>query len=251
MLDLYFTVVFFIFGTVFGSFFNVVGIRIPQDTFIDKKRSHCPTCDRTLQWYELIPIASYLMQRGKCRGCGKRISPLYPLIELGTGLAFALSYIHFGLTPKVFFAALLIACCMIIIVSDIRYQLIPNHILIIFLPFFLGWRIIYPYSPWTTHVIGVVVAFVLLLAIILLSKGGMGIGDLKYFTLLGWVFGWERFLLLFLLSTGYGTLISLFLMSRGKVTRKSKVPFGPFISLAAMTVLFYGQAILDWYLNLF
>lgn len=250
-MDTYFTVVFFIFGTVFGSFFNVVGIRLPQDTFMDKKRSHCPTCDRTLHWYELIPVLSYVFQRGKCRGCQEKISPLYPLIELGTGIGFSLSYIAFGIQTEVVFALALVSCCMIIIVTDLRYSLIPNSILILFLPVFIGWRILFPYRPWTTHVVGMVVAFVLLFLIIFLSKGGMGMGDLKFFSLLGWVFGWELFLLLFLLATGYGTLISIGLMTMGKVSRKSKIPFGPFISLAALTVLFYGQPIIEWYLNLF
>lgn len=251
VLDTYFTFVFFIFGTVFGSFYNVVGIRLPKNTLLEKQRSHCPTCDRTLHWYELIPVLSYVLQRGKCRGCNEKISPMYPLIELGTGIVFALCYQHFGLETEVIFALAFVSCCIIIIVSDLRYSLIPNAVLVLFLPVFIGWRILYPYRPWITHSIGLVVAFILLFLIIFLSKGGMGIGDLKFFSLLGWVFGLELFFLLFLLAMGYGTLISIGLMAMGKVSRKSKIPFGPFISLAAITVLFYGYPIIEWYLNLF
>jgi leader peptidase (prepilin peptidase)/N-methyltransferase len=251
MLEIYFIVVFFIFGTVFGSFYNVVGIRLPQDTFMEEQRSHCPTCHRTLKWYELIPIISYIIQKGKCRGCGEEISPLYPLIEFGTGVGFALSYIRFGMHPQVIFAIALVSCAMIVTVADIRHRKIPNAILVIFLPIIIGWRMLYPTSPWWSSVVGALVAFVLLAFIIYISKGGMGFGDLKYFVLLGYAFGWELFFLLFLLSTGYGTIISIYLMAKGKVTRKSRIPFGPFISMAALTVLFFGQPILRWYISLF
>lgn len=247
----YLTAVFFIFGTVFGSFFNVVGIRLPKGNFLQEKRSHCPHCDRTLRAYELIPVVSYLIQRGKCRGCKKKISPMYPLIEFGTGLSFALACIRFGLTAELVFILAFICCCFIVIVTDSYYKIISNTVLLIFLPVFVLWRVHFPYVPWYTHLTGGIIGFLLLFVIILVSKGGMGVGDMKYFGLLGFVFGWQQLFLLFLLATGYGAVINLVLLFLGKITRKSKIPFGPYISLAALTVLFYGKQIIEWYVGLY
>lgn len=242
---------FFIFGTIFGSFFNVVGLRVPEKTFFDQERSYCPHCKKTLHWFELIPIVSYLLQKGQCRGCHNKISPIYPLMEFAAGVGFVLSYVTFGIHLELLFALLLVSMAVIITVSDLRYQKIPNKILLFFFPIFFLWRILFPINPWWSSIIGALVGFTLLFIIIVVSKGGMGIGDLKYFTLLGFVFGWQQLLLLFLLSTFYGTVINLILLVLKKVTRKSRVPFGPYISLAAVTVLFYGETILQWYLGLF
>lgn len=242
---------FFILGTIFGSFYNVVGLRVPENTFLEQERSYCPHCKKTLHWYELIPIFSYVIQKGKCRGCSNRISSIYPLIEAATGIGFAISFFIHGLQFELIFALLIVSLSVIIVVSDLRYQKIPNKILLFFTPVFLVWRILFPLDPWWSSFLGAVIAFLLLSMIILVSKGGMGMGDLKYFTLLGFVFGLQQFLLLFLLSTFYGTLFNLVLMAAGKVSRKSRVPFGPYISLAAVTVLFYGELILNWYLSLF
>jgi len=242
---------FFILGSVLGSFYNVVGLRIPQGNFFDSNRSFCPNCHKKLHWYELIPILSYLVQRGKCRGCGVRIHWIYPFIEALTGLSFALSYWRFGLTLEFIFALLVVSLTVIIIVTDQIYYLIPNKILLFFLPLVIIGRIIIPLNPWWSPIVGALIGFGLLFLIILLSKGGMGAGDMKYFALLGLVFGHSYILLVFFLSSLYGAIISTFLIMLKKVSRQSKVPFGPYISLAALTVLFFGDAIISGYLTFF
>lgn len=122
----------FVYGLVLGSFFNVVGLRVPLKQSIVSPRSACPTCGHQLKPYELIPVISYLLQGGKCRGCQSRISPIYPFFELLTGILFATSPLVIGWSSELVIALTLISMFMIIIVSDIHYMLIPDKILIWF-----------------------------------------------------------------------------------------------------------------------
>lgn len=241
------TIIFFIYGVIFGSFFNVVGLRVPTKSLFSQSRSYCDTCQRTLTWSELIPIWSFLRQRGKCRQCKERISPLYPIIEVATGLLAGYTFYKYGWSQELILGLLLISLIIPLTVSDLVYRRIPNSMLLFFLPFFVVFRMVNSLSPFWNSLLGAVVAFALLFLIILLSKGGMGAGDLKYFTLLGFIFGVYPFLLLFFISTLYGTIGGGFLMMRKKVNRKAAIPFGPYIGLAALTVFYFGESILHWY----
>ncbi len=250
-MTIFYSITFFIFGLVLGSFYNVVGLRVPKKNFLSNDRSYCPKCHKQLTALELMPVVSYLIQRGKCRGCGAKISEMYPSIELLTGIGFLLSYLVYGLTMETVIALVAVSLSVIIIVTDLTYFLIPNNILLFFLPLIVVLRLVEPLDPWYSSLIGALIGFGLIFVVILLSQGGMGAGDMKYFFVLGYLFGISGVLLIFLLSTLYGTLINMVLLLRGKVTRKSKVPFGPYISIAALTVLFWGDAILDWYFSFF
>lgn len=243
-------IIFFVYGLVLGSFYNVVGLRVPLRTFWKQKQSYCYTCKRTLSWTELIPIISYLNQKGKCKGCGEPFSALYPIMEFSTGVLFALSYLVFGLTLETAFSLVVVSMVIIITVSDIAYQKIPNKILLFFVPLVTLLVISVSNISFLSAITGAGLAFTLVFLIIVLSKGGMGMGDLKYFTLFGFIFGWKLFLLLFLLSTIYGAIVNGVLLATNKVTRKTKVPFGPYIGAAALTVLFFGNQLLDLYLSL-
>lgn len=240
----------FIFGTVFGSFFNVVGIRVPKKISFHNNRSYCPHCERQLQFYELIPVLSYVLQRGKCRTCRTNISIVYPFVELSTGLLFASAYMYFGLQLELIVALLFISLLMIIFVSDIYYMLIPDKILLFFLPLFIIARIFIPLDPWYDAVLGAVLGYVLLAIIIIVSKGGMGAGDMKLFGVIGFVLGWKLILLTFFLAALFGALIGGALMAMKKVKRKEPIPFGPFIVLGAIISYFYGNTLIDYYLSL-
>jgi len=242
---------FFILGTVFGSFFNVVGLRGPKGERFTNDRSYCPNCEKQLQWYELIPVVSYILLKGKCRSCQIKIRKLYPTIELLTGLFFAISYWRFQLTLNLLLALIVVSLAMIIVVTDITYSIIPNKVLLFFLPILVIMRIILPLDPWWSPILGSIVGFGLLFLIIVVSKGGMGAGDMKYFGLLGIVFGFPQILLVFFLSTLYGAVVNGLLLLMKKVSRKSRVPFGPYISFAALTVIYFGEQIINWYLSLF
>lgn len=241
------SIVVFLFSLLLGSFFNVVGLRVPRGESIVTPRSHCPSCQRTLTAWELIPILSYIIQGGKCRGCGIRISPLYPAVELMTAILFTISPLLVGWSKELIVSWTLISLLMIIFVSDVRYMIIPDRVLLFFAVLFMIERFFVPLSPWWDSLVGAAVGFLLLLFIAVVSKGGMGGGDIKLFALLGFVLGWKMVLLSFFFSTVYGTVFGLIGIALGKVRRKEPMPFGPYIVFGTLTVYFFGQAIIDWY----
>ncbi|RAK21381.1 leader peptidase (prepilin peptidase)/N-methyltransferase [Anoxybacillus vitaminiphilus] len=236
-----------IISLLLGSFFNVVGLRVPRGESIVKPRSHCPGCKRTLTAWELIPVLSYVVQGGKCRGCGSRISRVYPFIELATAILFTISPLLVGWSKELVISWTLISLLMIIVVSDIHYMVIPDKVLLFFAVIFIMERIFIPLDPWWDSLVGAMIGFSLLLLIAFFSKGGMGGGDIKLFALLGFVLGGKMVLLAFFFSTLYGTIFGLIGMAFGKVRRGEPMPFGPYISIGTLTVYYFGQMIIDWY----
>jgi leader peptidase (prepilin peptidase) / N-methyltransferase len=242
-------IIFFTYGLFLGSFYNVVGLRVPINKSIISPRSACPKCGHQLKPYELIPFISYMFQEGKCRGCQSRISPIYPVFELLTGILFATAPLVIGWSGELVVTLTLISMFMIIIVSDIHYMIIPDKILIWFAGFFLLERIVWPLTPWWDSLLGAVTGFVLLLIIALVSKGGMGGGDVKLYALLGFVLGFKLVLLSFFLSTLFGAVIGGFAMLFKIVKRKQPIPFGPFIAAGTLTAYYWGLDLIDLYLQ--
>ncbi|WP_199256922.1 prepilin peptidase [Heyndrickxia camelliae] len=239
-----------VFGLILGSFFNVVGIRVPKKESIMFPGSHCPACKHRLKWFELIPIFSYLFLKGRCHSCGIRISFLYPFVEMVTSFLFLLSYFKFGLSVQLLFALLLVSLMVIIFVTDIVYMLIPDRILIIFSILFTILRILYPMQPWWNPYVGAIIAFLLLLIIAVISKGAMGGGDIKLFFVVGLALGVKGVFTTFILSTFLGAIFGIILMIIGFSKRKA-IPFGPFIGVGAIISLLYSDSIISLYLNFF
>ncbi|MFC5612419.1 prepilin peptidase [Metabacillus niabensis] len=237
-----------LYGLVLGSFFNVVGLRIPLNQSLITPRSTCPRCHHRLTAIELIPIVSYLLQRGKCRSCHFKISRLYPLVELSTGLLFFVSPLIVGWSFELIITLTLISLCMIIFVSDVSYMLIPNQVLLFFLVVFIIERIIYPLDPWYDSVIGGAAIFTLLIFIAHISKGGIGGGDIKLFGLLGFVLGLKIVLLAFFLSTLIGTLDGVRRIILGKYKKREPVPFGPSIVVGTLIAYFFGDSLIGLYI---
>lgn len=249
-MEIFYLVSFFIFGTILGSFYNVIGLRVPKKIPFHNDRSYCPNCNKQLKYYELIPIISYVIQGGKCRNCKTKISFIYPFVEFMTGLLFVFSYIKLGFQLELIVAIIFMSLLMIIFVSDISYMLIPNKVLVFFLPIIIVARIFIPLEPWYDAIIGALVGYVLLAIIIIASKGGMGAGDMKLFGVMGIVLGWKSILLTFFLAALFGAVIGGMLMLFKKVKRGEPIPFGPFIVLAAIITYFYGELLIDIYLSL-
>ncbi|OLS41528.1 A24 family peptidase [Bacillus sp. MRMR6] len=239
----------FLYGLVLGSFFNVVGLRVPIKQSIVTPGSACPTCRHQLKPYELIPVISYLLQKGKCRGCQSRISPIYPFFELLTGVLFATAPLVIGWSGELVVALTLISMFIIITVSDIHYMIIPDKILIWFTGIFLLERIFVPLTPWWDSLLGAVTGFTLLLIIVLVSKGGMGMGDVKLYALLGFVLGFKLVLLSFFFSTLFGAVIGGLALLFKLVKRKQPIPFGPFIAAGTLTAYYWGSDLIDLYLQ--
>lgn len=246
-----YTVYFFIVGLVFGSFYNVVGLRVPKKESIVRPPSHCTSCDKRLTGIELIPVISYLMQGGKCRNCKVRISPVYLITEFVTGALFAFAYSQLGFTWELAVALLFISLLVIINVSDIAYMLIPDKILLFFLPLLIIGRLLSPLEPWWDMLVGAAVGFCILLLIAILSKGGMGGGDIKLFFLIGLVLGTLNTLLTLFIAAVIGMIVGIIVLTARGQGRKTPIPFGPSIAVAAVIVYFYGDQLIDFYLNLF
>ncbi|PWW19649.1 type 4 prepilin peptidase 1 [Cytobacillus oceanisediminis] len=241
----------FVLGAVLGSFYNVVGLRVPLKKSIVAPRSHCPVCLRNLTAGDLVPIFSYIWLKGKCRRCGTSISPVYPLIELATGLLFVFTFYQIGFNPELIVALTFISLLVIIFVSDIVYMIIPDKVLLFFLPILMLERIVVPLSPWWDSTLGAFAGFLLLFAIAVISKGGMGGGDIKLYFLIGIVLGFKLTMLSFFLATLAGAVYGFGGMLLGKYKKRQPVPFGPFIAAGAILAYFYGEEIIDWYFTSF
>jgi len=248
-MEMAYTVTVFIFGLVFGSFFNVVGLRVPIKESIVRPPSHCTNCQRQLTALDLIPVLSYVWLGGKCRSCGQKISWIYPLMELITGVLFAFAYWKLGFTIEFFVAILLISLLVIIVVSDFAYMLIPDKVLLFFLPLLFIGRVLSPLTPWWDSFLGAVVGFGILYSIAVLSKGGMGGGDIKLFFLLGLVLGTLKALLTLFIAAVIGMVVGIIVLKARQQGRKTPIPFGPSIAIAAIVVYFYGDALMNWYLG--
>lgn len=250
-MDVVYLIMFFIYGIVFGSFFNVVGLRVPKKESIVSPPSHCTTCDRKLGALDLVPVFSYLFLKGKCRGCGSKISAIYPFMEFVTGVLFALSFYKLGLGGELVIALLFVSLLVIITVSDIAYMLIPNKVLLPFAVVLFGARLFIPLEPWWDSLVGALVGFGVLYLIAVVSKGGMGGGDVKLFFVIGLMLGIVHTLLTLFLASVIGTIAGVILLKRAGKGRKTPIPFGPSIALAAVIAYFWGADFVVWYSNLF
>lgn len=244
-----YTIFIFLFGLVFGSFYNVVGLRVPQKESIVHPPSHCTKCQRRLTALDLVPVLSYVFLGGKCRSCGNKISWIYPVIELMTGVLFAFAYWRLGWSIELIVAFVFISLLVIIVVSDLAYMQIPDKVLLFFLPLLAIGRVLSPLTPWWDSLVGAVVGFGILYIIAVLSNGGMGGGDIKLFFLIGLVLGTIDTLLTLFLAAVIGMIVGFTVLSKNKQGRKTPIPFGPSIALAAVIVYFYGDLLINWYLG--
>lgn len=253
----------FLLGTIIGSFLNVVIYRFNTGMSVIKGRSICMTCNRNLRWYELIPVFSFLIQSGKCRRCASRISHQYPLVELLTGLIFALTaykflpllYSQAGLYLFLVVMYVFIFCLLIVIsVYDLRHKIIPDPLVFMFIlaSFFsifvnttgLGHLFIWP--SYLNLMSGIILAlpFVLLWYF---SKGRlMGLGDGKLIIGIGWLLGFSAGLFALILSFWIGTVISLALiyLSKNRMNLKTEIPFAPFLITSTLLTFFLNLSVL-------
>ena len=265
----------FVFGLILGSFLNVVILRVPPlleydwrcqcQQLLDLKadeeekppgivfsRSRCTKCGHSIRASENIPLLSYIMLGGKCSSCKARISPRYPLIELGTAVLFALTIWHFGLNLQGLTALLLTAFLIALAGIDTDHQLLPDNMT---LPLMWAGILI---SFWSVHtdlassVIGAIAGYLVLWSIyhlfrLLTGKEGMGYGDFKLLAALGAWMGWQVLPLIILLSSVVGAVVGLTLMGTGKLKRDKPMPFGPFIAAAGWIALIWGEWIMNFY----
>lgn len=237
-------------GLAIGSFLNVLIYRADELKTILKSRSKCPHCQKVIKWYDLIPIASYILLRGKCRNCSKDISVQYPLVEGGTALVYLAIFLTFGLSWASIFYMIVFALLIVIFVYDLKTQYIFDvfswPLLIISLA--LGWY--FASLNLTELVYGVVSgAGILALLVVISKEKWMGMGDIIIGAAFGALLGYPRSIVFLFLSFVLGSIFGLLLIGAKKKTIKDAVPFAPFMIAAGFIALIWGNRIVDWYLG--
>lgn len=252
-------VMIFILGIVIGSFLNVCIYRLPLKKSIVTSPSACPACGERLQPLDLVPVFSYLFLGGKCRYCKTAISAQYPLIEALNGLLYALLYIRFGLVWPLPVSMALVSLLLVISMIDLRHMEIPNGLVVFGLVIGLAQLAASVFTPyfgaWHSYVIGLFAGAVPLLLIALigalvLKRDAMGGGDVKLMAFAGLIIGWQLTITAYVIGIFTGALAGVALMALGKRKRTDAIPFGPFLSLGVVLSLFFGHAIINWYLGL-
>ncbi len=226
----------------------MVALRVPVGKSVINPPSSCGNCGTRLRAMDLIPVASYLVSRGKCRYCGDSLSLLYPAGEAITGFLYLWVVLRFGITPEGGIGLLLVSMTVIVSLSDLKYMRIPNKVLLFFTPLLLLGVGFFPSSPWWHHVLGALLGGGIILIFAL--RGGMGMGDVKLFALCGLVLGVPELILAFLIACLLGTVVGGGMMLVGRVSRKQPIPFGPWLMIATLIAYGYGSQIIKAYLSL-
>ena len=270
------TVAIFLLGLVIGSFLNVCILRIPLEESVVLPSSHCPACNTLIKPYDNIPVLSWLLLRGRCRKCKARISPLYPIVELLTGLLFLACYLYFGSTPETAKWSAFAALLVVLTITDIRERILPDKVN--FVGFGLGlvfslftapvdgtaeWlsRRLFDFPPPQAALslgdalLGAAAASGLLWLVAegyfrLRGREGMGLGDVKMMAMAGAFLGVQRALFTIMVGALLGSLIGAAVITIGRKGSDFELPFGTFLGAAALLVVFFGSPALAWYRSL-
>ncbi|MCI7241679.1 MAG: prepilin peptidase [Bacilli bacterium] len=239
-MDLYFKIIFFILGSVMGSFFHVVATRLSNNESIIKPGSHCHICHKKLKWYELIPIVSYVIQGGKSRCCKQRLPISYLIIEVITGSLFSVCYRVFKFTPELLINLVFISGLIIVIISDIEYMIILDEVLTLTAVIIVILDLIFfGISITLKNVLSAALAFVVMYIIKLIGdyifkRESLGGGDIKLMILFGLVLGLPMSVVAIFLATFIAFPIALYILFSRK---DNMIPFGPFLSIAAIILV--------------
>lgn len=253
-------VIIFLFGLIIGSFLNVCILRLPEGKPISRGRSACPGCGATLSPPDLVPLFSYLILRGKCRHCGMKISPLYPAVESLTGVLFVLLFIAAGLSWQLLVYMALTAILVAAAFTDWRTMTIPDGLIIALLivgAVQLAATILTGvFGNWLDYVIGFFAGGVPLLLLALLftyvfKKEAFGGGDIKLMAAAGLITGWELVVTSYIIGIILGGIAGVVLLASGKKKRGDEMPFGPYLAIGILASVFFGNALINWYLGMF
>ncbi len=257
-MDLYVYLWMFIFGTIIGSFLNVVIYRLNTSRKITNSRSVCFSCNKKLYWYEMIPVLSFLFQKGRCRGCASRISHQYPIVEFTTGVVFAILAYYF--LPLVFinsnmfifllsYFVFIFSILIVITVYDIRHKIIPDRLsfTFIFLAFVLmfinqsgvGEILVMP-SLWQL-LAGLIIALPFALLWVISKGRWIGFGDIKLMLGIGWMLGLSIGLSALIISFWIGAIVGLVLLGlkKIKINLKTEIPFAPFLFIGTLIAFIF------------
>ena len=246
-LDIFFTVA----GAAVGSFLNVLICRIPEGQSIVFPASHCPKCMHAIRFYDNIPIISYLVLRGKCRDCHEKISLRYPIVEAITALLSLLLFWKFGLGLKYLFSFIFTCALIVITFIDFDHQIIPDVISLPGIPLFFLLAVFFMDVPLLEALLGILIGGGCLFAIaffyeLITKREGMGGGDIKLLAMLGAFLGWKSLFFILFVSSLLGAFVGISMMIAKGKDMKYAVPFGPFLSIAAVAYLFVGVDVMKF-----
>lgn len=244
-------------GLIVGSFLNVVIWRFDELKSIINGRSHCPKCKAQLNWFDLIPVLSYVFLWGRCRYCQREISVQYPLVEAGTALVFALFLWKFGPTSTVFYFYLAISAILVVIFTyDILKLQISDFLVILAASLWLIYLLVSYFILHTSYSIlldslygAVALGGFIGLLVLLSREKWMGAGDIGLGALLGALVGWPTVLVAAFFAFVLGGIVGLILIALKKKELQSQVPFAPFLITGTLTALFWGAQIWQWYIG--
>lgn len=240
-MNLFYLIIFFIFGLAMGSFYAVIGYRIPREESFIKGHSHCDNCGHRLSFLDLFPILSYIILRGRCRYCKQKISSLSTWMEFFSGVLFALSYYVFGFSLELLIALGIVSLLVILSITDISYMIIPDEILIFFGAYFL---IITFFQRGILNVlisIGSGIALFVIMYLIMVignaifNKETLGGGDVKLMAVVGMVLTPITGIISIFLGSLLALPISFLLLLK---KNQNLIPFGPFL-LIAFAILYF------------
>ncbi len=238
---------FFITGLCFGSFSNVCIYRMPRKESISFPPSHCPKCDAKISPFDNIPILSYALLQAKCRNCKEKISIIYPLVEFACGLALVAIFLKYQISWATLIYSIVAIVLVIITMIDLEHKIIPDRITLpgIVFGFIAG---IYLNGVWPS-VLGFLVGGGLFYFLAVASRGGMGGGDIKFIAGAGALMGWKHVLLIIFTASLAGGIVGLLMMAFQGKTRKSQIPFGPYLALATFVSIIWGNEMIALYLS--
>lgn len=235
-------------GFVIGSFLNVCIYRIPLHLNIAKGRSFCPSCHTTLKPYDMVPIFSYLILRGKCRKCKAPISVQYPLVEALTGILFLAAFLAHGFTIYSGLLCLFFCCLIVVSITDIQTMTIPDS-LQVFIFILAVINIIVTPNEFIEKLIGLAVISIPMLLIAAIT-GGFGGGDVKLCAVSGLFLGWKLVLLGAFAGCILASCWSILLIIRKKADKNTLISFGPFLCFGFLFAALFGSQLITWYLSL-
>lgn len=245
----------FFLGLIIGSFLNVIIYRLPKNESIIFPGSHCPYCNHKIPCYDNIPLLSFLILKGKCRYCKKKISFQYPIIEFISGLILLLSFFLYSFTLRFAAASIFLYLLLPVFVIDLKHQVISDKITISGIVLGFAFSFFLPNINWLGSLQGIAVGGITLLLISvagkwIFKKEAMGMGDVMLFMMVGAFIGWRNVVLTLILASILGSVVGLAILAKKK-KKDSVIPFGPFISIAAVVAYFWGNLLIAKYLSIF
>ncbi|MFC1892963.1 prepilin peptidase [Chloroflexota bacterium] len=249
---------FAVFGLAIGSFLNVCSDRLPGGRSIVRPPSTCAACNHRLRARDLVPLFSFLWLRGRCRYCRTPIPRRIPALEVAMGVVFSLLYWHHGLSLELVFPLLYASLFALIFIIDIEHQLILDKVVFPGMGLALIFSLFNPALDYPAlgtgialrpaiSIAGGAAGLVIMLLPFLISRGGMGLGDVKMAALIGLIAGFPKVFIALFLAIMAGGLVAVALLALGLAKRRQPIPFGPFLAAGAMTVVVWGAEIQNFY----